>query len=62
MIEQSSQKVFNYSIIQVFIRRIVQLRAEIEDGRDLVLELCKSFLPEAQWRIISEDLQVLYQL
>jgi len=42
---------------QVFIRRIVQLRAELEDGRDLVLALCKHYLPSRQWRLMAEDLQ-----
>jgi hypothetical protein len=42
---------------QVFVRRIVQLRAEIEDGRDLVLALCKQFMPARQWKLIAEDFQ-----
>jgi len=36
----------------------MQLRAEIEDSRDLVLSLCKEFLPESQWRLIAQDIQV----
>jgi len=46
-----------FSPFQVFIRRIVQLRAELEDGRDLVLALCKNYLPSRQWRLMAEDLQ-----
>jgi hypothetical protein len=44
--------------LQLFMRRIMQLRAEIEDSRDLVLALCKEFLPESQWRMIAQDFQV----
>ena len=43
--------------MQVFIRRIIQLRAELEDGRDLVLALCKHYLPSRQWRLMAEDMQ-----
>lgn len=40
----------------------MQLKAEIEDSRDLILALCKEFLPESQWRLIAQDFQVGFNI
>lgn len=39
---------------QVFIRRIVQVGAEIQDARDLLSSACKSRLPGRQWKLLFE--------
>jgi hypothetical protein len=39
---------------QVFIRRIVQLRAELHDAKDTILSICKESMPTRQWRILLD--------
>ena len=39
---------------KVFIRRIVQVCAELQDGRDIVLAICKSNLSVRQWRLLCD--------
>jgi len=39
---------------QVFIRRIVQLGAELQDAKDTVLSICKECMPNRQWRILLD--------
>jgi len=39
---------------QVFIRRIVQLGAELQDAKDTVLSICKEVMPSRQWRILLD--------
>ena len=42
------------SCLQVFIRRIIQATTELQDGRDIVLDICKCSLTQRQWRLLCD--------
>jgi len=39
---------------QVFIRRTIQVTTELQDGKDIVLAICKSNLSVRQWRLLCD--------
>ena len=46
--------IIHIPLFQVFIRRIVQLRAELHDAKDTILSICKESMPTRQWRILLD--------
>lgn len=39
---------------QVFMRRVMQVGAELQDARDVLLSVCKTQLPSRQWRLLMD--------
>ena len=42
------------SCLQVFIRRIIQATTELQDGRDIVLDICKCSLTQQQYHLLCD--------